>query len=251
MQANSLEVLEHLLAPDLYRRLVTGIDPESTTAQKLSLARRLCQTGVDSHAEALRILLHSGDGWLCACALHAIGQGRLAELAEDVRRLPHNQMLLDQTWEWTSARLSGAGSEKGVRMLTLLEKVDFLREAAIFRDLPMQSLVRIAAIASELSWTPQQMLYQEDTPAESIFFLLEGEVELLRSGTVAQRKGKHQVMGSLAALADGSHTESAVTTQAARGLRMDREELFDAMSEDFGVARGILKALAGMATAAA
>jgi len=251
LQANALEVLEQLLAPDLYRRLVAVADPESTNERRLALARRLCQTSVDSEPEALRILLHSGDGWLCACALHTIGQARMAELEPEVRALPHDEPLLERTWTWASARLAAPETEKGTGMLTVLEKVDLLRQTPLFQALPTQSLVRVAAIAYELSWAPQQVVYQENSPAESIFFLLEGEVELLRGGKSFVRRGHHQVLGSLAALASGNHSESAVVTQPARALRMDREEFFDAMAEDFRVARGIVKALAGMASGAA
>jgi CRP-like cAMP-binding protein len=174
----------------------------------------------------------------------------MAELEAEVRALPHEGPLLERTWTWASARLTLAESEKGNGMLTVLEKVDLLRNAALFQALPTQSLVRVAAIAYELNWAPQQVVYQENSPAESIFFLLEGEVELLRGGKPFARRGQHQVLGSLAALASGSHTESAVVSQPARVLRMDREELFEAMAEDFRVARGIVKALAGMATGA-
>jgi CRP-like cAMP-binding protein len=59
------------------------------------------------------------------------------------------------------------------------------------------------------------------------------------------------MLGSLAVLASGSHPESAVVSQPTRALRVDREELFEAMAEDFRVARGIVKALAGMANGAA
>ena len=244
-QANALEVLEHLLTPDLYRRLAAVADPESTNERRLAQAKRLCQTSVESRPEALRILLHSGDGWLCACALHTIGQAQIGELATEVRAMSHDESLLHSTWTWTSARLGA--HEKGDGMLTVLEKVELLRNAPLFQALPTQSLVRVAAIANELSWAPQQVVYQENSPAESIVFLLEGELELMRGGKVFARRGQHQVLGGLAALSSANHSESAVVSQATRALRMDREEFFDAMAEDFRVARGIVKALAGMA----
>jgi hypothetical protein len=251
LQANALEVLEHLLPTDLYRRLMAVADPESTRERRLALARRLCQTGVESPSEALRVLLHSGDGWLCACALHTIGKAQVTELADELRTLPHDEPLLQRTWIWASARLGAPDAEKGTGMLTVMEKVELLRNAPLFQGLPTQSLVRVAAIAYELNWAPQQLVYQENSPAESIFFLLEGEVDLLRAGKSCGRLGHYQVLGSLAALAHGSHTESAVVSRPARALRMDREEFFDAMAEDFRVAQGIVKALAGMIAAKA
>ena len=111
LRANALEVLEHLLKPEHYRMLSYVLDPEITASDRLSFARRFCRVGVNSKAEALRILLRCEDRWLCACSLHAIGELGLAELCEDVRQLAHaGDSLLEETWRWTSARLGVAGS---------------------------------------------------------------------------------------------------------------------------------------------
>jgi CRP-like cAMP-binding protein len=159
--------------------------------------------------------------------------------------------LLEETWNWTNARLTALAPPEGGRMLTVLEKVDLLRKASIFREIPTQSLVRIAAVASQLTWAPRQMIYQEGSPAESIYFLLEGEVQLLRSGKTAQRSGQSELIGTVAVLTGGMYTESAVAGQSAQALQIDREDLFDALAEDFNVTRGIVKALASMVNGAA
>jgi hypothetical protein len=251
MQANALEMLEHLLPSDLYRRLAAVADPESTAEGRLERVRRLCQAGVESGPEALRILLHSGDGWLCGCALHTIGLARLTEMQSEVGALRHEDFLLEGTLKWTNARLNGGQEERGAAMLSLLEKVDLLRNAKLFQPLPTQSLVRVAAIAQELNWAPHQMVYHEGSRAESILMVLEGEVELIRGGNVVAKVGPHQAPGVLAALSSGRYSESAVVSQPTRALRMDRDEFFEAMAEDFRVARGIVKALAGMANGVA
>jgi AAA family ATP:ADP antiporter len=251
LQANALEVLEQLLAPDLYRRLAAGVDPESTLAERLAFAQRLCRTGVSSRNEALRILLHSDDGWLRACAVHAVGQARLADLSEDVHRVPHaSDPVLDETWTWTSARLAGVETGKGASMLTVLEKVDLLRKTSMFGGIPTPGLARVAAIANEATFVLNQMLYQEDTAADSMFLLLEGEVELVRGTHKIQMDGRGQVLGALALFAGKTYAESAVATRATRALQIDRQDFFDAMTEDFDVTRGVLKALASMAAEA-
>jgi AAA family ATP:ADP antiporter len=108
-QANAQEVLEHLLRPDLYRRLVNGLDPEIPLREKVNFARRLCGSSVESRNEALRILLHSEDSWISACALHAVGEERLTELNDEIRQVAHTaDPLLDETWQWASARLKAA-----------------------------------------------------------------------------------------------------------------------------------------------
>jgi len=108
-QANAQEVLEHLLQPDLYRRLVKGLDAEVALPEKVDFASRLCGSSVKSRNEALRILLHSEDAWLSACALYAVGKERLRELNDEVDHVAHAaDPLLDETWQWASARLKAA-----------------------------------------------------------------------------------------------------------------------------------------------
>jgi AAA family ATP:ADP antiporter len=108
-QANAQEVLEHLLQPDLYRRLAKALDSEIPLREKVEFARRLCGSSVNSRHEALRILLHSKDGWLSACALYEVGEERLTELNEEVGQVSHAaDPLLDETWQWAMARLKAA-----------------------------------------------------------------------------------------------------------------------------------------------
>lgn len=132
-------------------------------------------------------------------------------------------------------------------MLTVLEKVDLLRKSAMFCDVPTPGLARVAAIASAITFAPNQTLYVEDTVADSMFFLLEGEVELVHSGGKIGTDRRGQVLGALALLSDETYTESAQATQPTQVLRIDRQEFFDTMAEDFDVTRGVLKALASVA----
>jgi hypothetical protein len=250
-QANALEVLEHILPADLYARVAGTADPERSLEQKLQIARRLCQTGVQSEAEALRALLQSGDSWLCACALHDIGVSRMISLRAAMDEVSRDDLAVDHSWVWTDARLKDPAHQKGIEMLSLLEKVDLLRTSSLFASVPTQSLARVAAIASEVSWTPRQIAYHEQSPAEAMFFVMEGEMELVRGGSVISKLGPQQVPGGLAALSGSNHSETAIASQPTRALRLDREEFFDAMAEDARVAQGIVQALAGIANGAA
>jgi ATP:ADP antiporter, AAA family len=109
VQANALEVLEHLLRAEHYRLLACALDPDIGLKEKLHFAERLCHTRVESQAEALRILLHSEDRWLCACALHAVGELGLPDLNQELARVARRgDSLLEETWKWTTLRLGAA-----------------------------------------------------------------------------------------------------------------------------------------------
>lgn len=111
LQANSLEVLEHVLKSDLYRRLISSLDPEVGLTEKLKIAEQICLTAIGSRAEALRILLHSDDLWLSACAIYTVGKLRLKELEADLAGVKRDaDPLLTETWTWTRERLNSATS---------------------------------------------------------------------------------------------------------------------------------------------
>ena len=76
-----------------------------------------------------------------------------------------------------------------------------------------------------------------------MFVLLEGEVVLLRPGQEGKKLGPGQVAGFLAFLAADSEPESAMTIQPVRALRLDQEDFYEAMAEDFNLTHGILRAV--------
>lgn len=128
-------------------------------------------------------------------------------------------------------------------MLTIMEKVALLQTVQAFRAVPTQSLARVSAIAQEVDYQASQALYNENEAADTMFVLLEGEVVLLRPGLAGKKLGPGQVAGLLAFLAGDSEPESAMATQHVRALRLDQEDFFDAMAEDFNLTRGMLRAV--------
>jgi AAA family ATP:ADP antiporter len=106
LQANALEMLEHLLPQELFRRLAGVLDPDADSQQRLEYARRLCGAEVRFRNDALRILLHSENHWLRACALYVAGGLRLSELQPDMEAVPRSRdPLLLETHKWAQTRL--------------------------------------------------------------------------------------------------------------------------------------------------
>jgi CRP-like cAMP-binding protein len=129
------------------------------------------------------------------------------------------------------------------QMLTLLEKVNLLQKAPMFQAIRTESLGRVAAIAQEVSFEPNQLLYREDDASDTMFVLLEGEVALLRNGQPTHKMSPHQAVGALGLLAGDPHSESAMAIHPTRALQIDQQEFYDAMAEDFNITRAIMKAL--------
>ncbi|PYV12997.1 MAG: hypothetical protein DMG21_22170 [Acidobacteria bacterium] len=128
-------------------------------------------------------------------------------------------------------------------MLTVLEKVEILQKVPLFRDVPTESLARIAAIAQEVALEPRKVLYKENAAADTMFVVLEGEISLVANGQERQKLGPHRVAGALALLASTPQPESAVALLPTVALEIDQQEFHDVMADDFNVTRGILRAV--------
>ena len=133
-------------------------------------------------------------------------------------------------------------------MLTLLEKVSLLQKAAVFREIRTESLGRVAAIAHETSFEPRHTLFRESENPDTLFYVLEGEVSEMQNGQERRKIGPHEGVGIMAVLAGNPYPASAVATQPVQALRIDQQDFYDIMAEDFEVNRGILKALVALAT---
>lgn len=129
-------------------------------------------------------------------------------------------------------------------MLTVLEKVSLLQSTPLFSDVPTHSLARIASVAREIPCEARHALFREDHPAEAMFYLLQGGVEIRDAGGLVEKLVTPGLIGELPVLLEESYTHSAITTEPSRVLRLDGQELFEAMEEDFGIARGIVRVLA-------
>lgn len=128
-------------------------------------------------------------------------------------------------------------------MLTVLEKVDLLQHAEIFREVRTESLARVATIAQEVGFEPLHPLFNENEAADAMFVLVEGEVMLTCSGREGNKLSEFQVAGALSVLAERAHTETAIAVRPTQALRINQQDLYEAIAEDVNIARGLLRAL--------
>jgi|SRR5208337_2276598 len=131
-------------------------------------------------------------------------------------------------------------------MLTILEKVDYLRKTSMFQYVPTESLARVVAVAHQVDFEARQPLLVEGDPADAMFVLLEGEVTLAGTPNSERTLQSPQVVGALSLLGGALQPESAVASQPVRALRIEQQDFYDAMAEDVRLTRGVLRALVGM-----
>jgi ATP:ADP antiporter, AAA family len=108
VRANSLELLDNVLQPELRQLLVPLLDSQVTTAERIELANRLVGAPLDSAEQAVATLLSSEDPWLRSSAIYAVGALQLHELRDELDRFETDpDPVLKQSVRAARRRLAG------------------------------------------------------------------------------------------------------------------------------------------------
>jgi AAA family ATP:ADP antiporter len=108
VRANSLELLDNVLEPELRQLLVPLLDSQVAVAERIQLANRLVGAPLDSAEQAVATLLGSEDPWLRSSAIYAVGALQLHELKDELVRFDSDpDPVLRQSIKAARRRLAG------------------------------------------------------------------------------------------------------------------------------------------------
>jgi ATP:ADP antiporter, AAA family len=108
VRANSLELLDNVLDPELRQLLVPLLDAQVTTLERIEIANRLVGAPLDSAEQAVATLLSSEDPWLRSSAVYAVGALQLHGLAGALKRFENDEdPVLKQSVKAARRRLAG------------------------------------------------------------------------------------------------------------------------------------------------
>ena len=137
VRANSLELLDNVLDPELRHLLVPLLDSQVSIDERIAIANRLVGAPLDTAEQAVETLLSSEDPWLRSSAIYAVGalqlrslEGELSRFDNDpdpvlkqsvraARRRLHGEMMTPQVagayarppWGWAWARGKGGDTQ--------------------------------------------------------------------------------------------------------------------------------------------
>jgi ATP:ADP antiporter, AAA family len=113
VRANSLELLDNVLAPDLRQLLVPLLDSQVTTDERIAMANRLVGAPLDTPQQAVATLLNSEDSWLRSSAIYAVGALQLHDLEAELKRFDSDpDPVLKQSLKTARRRLAGLGETR-------------------------------------------------------------------------------------------------------------------------------------------
>ncbi|HET7217278.1 MAG TPA: Npt1/Npt2 family nucleotide transporter [Vicinamibacterales bacterium] len=108
VRANSLELLDNILQPELRQLLVPLLDAQVTVAERIERANKLVGAPLDTAEQAVATLLCSEDPWLRSSAIYAVGALQMHELKGAIDKYADDEdPVLRQSVKAARRRLAG------------------------------------------------------------------------------------------------------------------------------------------------
>ena len=128
--------------------------------------------------------------------------------------------------------------------LNIVEKVIALEGVELLASLSPEHLARIATIAQEERFPSKRVILEPPAPADALYIVLDGAVELSRNGEILTVARQNDVLGAWALFDDTDPIPvTARAIEDTRLLRIARDDFFDLLSDNSEITSAILSTL--------
>lgn len=132
-------------------------------------------------------------------------------------------------------------------MLLTIEKVLILKSVNVFSSVPEAQLVDLATIVESVEYESGDLIVAQGELGTAMYILASGRVRLFAGEKELGILGNRAVFGELAALDPEPRAASVEALEDCTLLRLDGESLYDLMSGNKEVTRGIVHVLCNYA----
>ncbi len=129
-------------------------------------------------------------------------------------------------------------------MLTVIEKVILLQNVDLFAAVRTDELVAVAAITEEVDYLASDVIYQQYDAPDALYLVLQGSIRLHQVDRTIAVAQPLTPFGSWALFDEEPRVTSATAAEAARLLRIDRDDFTDLLSDHVQIAQAIIKSVA-------
>ena len=110
--------------------------------------------------------------------------------------------------------------------MAIEEEIKTLQQIPIFRDLETSKLKLIAFSGQRISYLKDEMIFDQGSPPDAVYVVLEGEVDVVRvtdaSKVLLARLGRKEVIGEMGVLCDKPRVAMIVAHTNVQALRIDK-----------------------------
>ena len=128
-------------------------------------------------------------------------------------------------------------------MLLTIEKVLILKSVNIFSSVPEEQLVDIATIVESVDYQEGDVIIEEGDLGTSMYIVVDGTVRAYEGDTELGILGSRAYFGELAALDPEPRAASVQAVEDCHLLKLEGEPLYELMSGNKEVTRGIIHVL--------
>jgi AAA family ATP:ADP antiporter len=247
-RAYALEALEETISRDL-SRLVFPIFEWSRPADcYIALSESFPQVR-GSREVRLRELLNESSRWVSpwarASAIHALSELGVAD-QEIIQAALESPDSVVQGAAILASRRSGNGNteEKGVgEMLLTIERVLVLKSVTLFDDVPEEVLAALSAEMEEVEVAADVAVYEKGGSGRTMYIIVSGSVKVHDGDRTFVTLGERDFFGELTTLDPAPHSATITAVEDSILLGLDREALYELMSDHPEVLREIIHEL--------
>ncbi len=127
--------------------------------------------------------------------------------------------------------------------LNIIEKVLALEAVDLFQNLSAEQLAEIASIAKETRLQPGKQILPPNQPIDSLFVIVDGEVDLRRDGASFHGAKAGEVLGAWALFDDRPTGVEALAGTDVTLLRVGRTDFYDLLTDNTQITQTIFSTL--------
>jgi len=131
-----------------------------------------------------------------------------------------------------------------VRLFSQDTKVEALGRCSLFEGLSKKELGDLARVTEDLEVALGKVLCKEGGPASEFFVIVEGEVEVTKSGKPIATLGSGEFFGEIALIEHTTRTATVIATTPLRFFVLTSRGFWGLIEHSPGVERKVLRALA-------
>jgi signal transduction histidine kinase len=129
-----------------------------------------------------------------------------------------------------------------------------LRKLAFFQGLSDADLGKIACLCREERFAPAQAIFTEGSPADKLYIILEGTVEVWKDYEQAERDmlalhGEGHLFGEMALIDDLPRSATVIAREPVRALAIGRVDFHQIITANSSVALSIMRSVSAMVRA--
>jgi len=128
-------------------------------------------------------------------------------------------------------------------MLTIIEKVIFLQDVDIFEYISTEDLSHIAEIAEVVEYEMDSKIFGEGDIPDAMYMIIEGQVRLIREGSIILTSSQKDVFGTWALFDDEPRVITAITASDCQFLKIHKDDFIELLGDNIMITKAILKKL--------